>query len=86
MADENKIKNIADKGFEYKAGFNPDIASDVIDIKGINEDVIRYISKKNGESEKILKFRLDAFYKWQKMNGKLQLVIMSSILHMVSVK
>ncbi len=67
MTDDRLDKFRKNSDVEYKAGFNPDIASDVIDIKGINEDVIRYISKKNGESDDILQFRLDAFYKWQKM-------------------
>ena len=67
MNIEDKIKDIAKNGVEYKAGFDPGIPLDVIEKKGISEDIIRYISKKNDESEDILQFRLDAFHKWLKM-------------------
>ncbi len=67
MDKENKIKDIAKNEVEYKAGFNPEIPLDVIEKKGISEDVIRFISKKNNESDDILNFRLDAFHKWLKM-------------------
>ncbi|MBD5398272.1 Fe-S cluster assembly protein SufB [bacterium] len=67
MAKED-LKNIIDKDLsEYKAGFDPKINSDVIGIKGLSEDVIKYISAKNNESDTILKFRLDAYHKWQNM-------------------
>ena len=64
---EDRIKKIAQKEVEYKAGFDPEIPQDVIEKKGVSEDVIRFISKKNSESPDILRFRLDAFHKWQKM-------------------
>ncbi len=68
MTTNDNIKNIVKNGLgDYQAGFNPEIESIVIDKKGISEEVIRFISKKNNEPEDILKFRLDAFYKWQKM-------------------
>ena len=50
--EKQNLKNIIDKGLaEYKAGFDPKIKSDVIDNMGLSEDVIRYISKKNNESD-----------------------------------
>ena len=68
MTTNDNIKNIVKNGLgDYQAGFNPEIESIVIDKKGISEEVIRFISKKNNEPEDILNFRLDAFYKWQKM-------------------
>lgn len=68
MNTNDKIKNIVKNGIgDYQAGFNPEIESIVIDKKGIDEEVIRFISAKNNEPEDILKFRLDSFYKWQKM-------------------
>ena len=67
MASEDRIKDIAKNGVEYKAGFDPKIDLDVIEKKGVSEEVIRYISKKNNESEDILNFRLDAYSKWLKM-------------------
>ncbi|MBR1544845.1 MAG: Fe-S cluster assembly protein SufB, partial [Alphaproteobacteria bacterium] len=68
MENKSKIKSIAESGVEYKAGFDPEIPLDVIEKKGISEDVIRYISKKNNEPEDILQFRLDAYHKWLLMN------------------
>ncbi len=45
---------------EYKYGFVSDIDTDVIP-RGLNEDVIRLISKKKGEPEWLLEFRLKAY-------------------------
>ena len=52
---------------EYKYGFTTDIESDKID-KGLNEDVVRLISKKKNEPEWMLEYRLNAFKTWQEMN------------------
>ncbi len=48
---------------EYKYGFVSDIDTDVIP-RGLNEDVIRLISKKKGEPEWLLEFRLKAYSHW----------------------
>lgn len=48
---------------EYKYGFVSDIDTDVIS-RGLNEDVIRLISKKKGEPEWLLEFRLKAYRHW----------------------
>ncbi len=65
MSDENKtIENITES--EYKWGFVTEIESDEIP-KGLNEDVIRLISKKKEEPEWMLEWRLKAFRHWQKM-------------------
>lgn len=48
---------------EYKYGFVSDIDTDVIPC-GLNEDVIRLISKKKGEPEWLLEFRLKAYRHW----------------------
>ncbi|WP_304768156.1 Fe-S cluster assembly protein SufB [uncultured Muribaculum sp.] len=48
---------------EYKYGFVSDIDTDVIP-RGLNEDVIRLISKKKGEPEWMLEFRLKAYRHW----------------------
>lgn len=48
---------------EYKYGFVSDIDTDVIP-SGLNEDVIRLISKKKGEPEWLLEFRLKAYRHW----------------------
>ena len=51
---------------EYKYGFITDIETEVIP-KGLNEDVVRIISKKKNEPEWLLNSRLEAFSIWQKM-------------------
>lgn len=53
-------------GSDYKYGFYTDIDMDTIP-KGLNEDVIRLISKKKNEPEFLLEFRLKAFKHWQNM-------------------
>ena len=56
----NKLNN------EYKYGFVTDVESDTFD-KGLNEDVVRAISKKKSEPEFMLNFRLKAYEKWLTM-------------------
>lgn len=51
---------------DYKYGFVTDIDTEVIP-PGLNEDVVRLISKKKEEPEWLLDFRLRAFAAWQKM-------------------
>jgi Fe-S cluster assembly protein SufB len=50
----------------YKYGFSTNIEKDIIE-KGLNENVVRLISKKKKEPEFLLEFRLKAFKKWGKM-------------------
>lgn len=51
---------------EYKEGFVTDVGQDFIP-KGLNEGIIRTISRLKEEPEWMLEFRLGAFRKWQKM-------------------
>ena len=51
---------------EYKEGFVTDVGHDFIP-KGLNEDIIRTISRLKEEPEWMLELRLGAFRKWQKM-------------------
>ena len=48
---------------EYKYGFVSNIDTEIIP-QGLNEDVVRLISKKKGEPEWLLEFRLKAFRHW----------------------
>jgi Fe-S cluster assembly protein SufB len=50
----------------YKYGFTTDVESETF-AKGLNEDVVRAISKKKGEPQFMLDFRLKAFAKWKTM-------------------
>ena len=54
-------------GKEYEHGFTTDVEQEFIP-KGLNEDIVRLISKKKDEPQWLLDFRLDAFRKWQKMS------------------
>ena len=51
---------------EYKYGFKTLIEADTF-AKGLNEDVVRAISKKKNEPEFMLNFRLKAYKKWLTM-------------------
>ena len=51
---------------EYKYGFVTDIEADVAP-RGLNEDIIRLISRKKNEPEFMLEWRLKAFRNWVKM-------------------
>ena len=53
---------------KYKYGFVTDIESDKAP-KGLNEDIIRFISAKKDEPEWMLEWRLKAFAVWQKMES-----------------
>ncbi len=65
MTEEDKILEEV-TGADYKYGFTTDIESDKIS-KGLNEDVIRLISKKKNEPDWLLQYRLKAFDSWKKM-------------------
>ena len=51
---------------KYKYGFTTDIEADVAP-KGLNEDIVRFISAKKKEPEWLLEWRLKAFRVWQTM-------------------
>ncbi|MCH5218194.1 MAG: Fe-S cluster assembly protein SufB [Muribaculaceae bacterium] len=48
---------------EYKYGFTTEVETDIV-APGLNEDVIRLISRIKGEPDWLLQFRLDAFRYW----------------------
>ena len=59
----NQVKTTTDK---YKYGFSTQIEVDKAP-KGLNEDIIRFISKKKDEPKWMLDWRLEAFKKWKRM-------------------
>ena len=66
MADDSdKIISDVTSG-EYKYGFYSEIDTETLP-KGINEEIIRLISKKKNEPAFMLEWRLKAFAQWQKM-------------------
>lgn len=58
---EDITRDIINKDYQY--GFTTDVETEIIP-KGLSEDVVRLISKKKGEPEWLLQFRLDAFRYW----------------------
>lgn len=65
LSESDKI--IADvTDSEYKYGFTTNVDTEYIP-KGLNEDIIRLISKKKDEPEWMLEFRLKAFEAWKEM-------------------
>ncbi len=55
---------LADRDKEYKYGFVTDVETEKFP-KGLNEDVVRAISKRKEEPDFLLEFRLQAFRWWQ---------------------
>lgn len=51
---------------EYEHGWSVDLEADEAP-KGLNEDIVRFISKKKNEPDWLLDWRLDAFAKWKAM-------------------
>ncbi len=62
------IETLEEATGKYKYGFVTDIASDKAP-KGLNEDIIRFISAKKDEPEWMLEWRLKAFDVWKKMES-----------------
>ncbi len=51
---------------EYSEGFITDIEQEYFP-KGINDEIVTMLSRRKGEPDWLLEFRLDALHKWQKM-------------------
>lgn len=65
MSEDLKIIDDVTQG-EYKWGFVSNIESDNAP-KGLNEDIVRFISKKKNEPEWLLEWRLKAYRHWLSM-------------------
>lgn len=62
MAEQNEfVRSVAEKKYEY--GFTTDVKTDIID-SGLNEEIIREISRRKEEPEWMLNFRLKAYRHW----------------------
>ncbi|QPC44761.1 Fe-S cluster assembly protein SufB [Kaustia mangrovi] len=67
MADLETIEKVKSIDVDkYKYGFTTQIESDKAP-KGLNEDIVRFISEKKGEPEWMLEWRLDAYRRWKTM-------------------
>ena len=51
---------------EYEAGFTTDVETETLP-PGLNEDVVRFISKKKEEPEWLTEWRLESYRAWKKM-------------------
>ena len=64
MADTDTIELVKDIDVDkYKYGFITDIESDLAP-KGLNEDIVAFISNKKGEPAWMLEWRLEAYRRW----------------------
>lgn len=68
MSEKKTNNNVLEEvtSGDYKYGFVTDIEMDTAP-KGLNEDIVRFISAKKNEPEWMLEFRLKAFRHWLKM-------------------
>lgn len=65
MSEQNQILEEVTSS-DYKYGFVTDIEQEFAP-KGLNEDIVRFISAKKEEPEWMLEWRLKAFREWEKM-------------------
>ena len=63
--DRETVETVQNMG-SYKYGWNTEIEMDYAP-KGLNEDIVRLISKKNEEPEWMLEWRLEAYRRWTTM-------------------
>lgn len=66
MNSKEQPQIIDESGDKYKYGFVTDIDADTVPM-GLNEDIIRLISRKKGEPDWLLDWRLKAYEFWQTM-------------------
>ncbi|WP_151719612.1 Fe-S cluster assembly protein SufB [Gemmobacter serpentinus] len=64
--DRETIETVQAMAGKYKHGWETEIETEYAP-KGLNEDIVRLISEKNGEPQWMLDWRLAAFARWQKM-------------------
>jgi Fe-S cluster assembly protein SufB len=68
MADLDTVELVKDIDVDkYKYGFTTDIESDLAP-KGLDEDIVRFISAKKDEPEWMLECRLEAYRRWIQMD------------------
>ena len=61
----SETAKIVEEASEYKYGFTTDIEQEFAP-KGLNEDIVKFISKKKNEPQWLLDWRLNAFDMWKK--------------------
>jgi Fe-S cluster assembly protein SufB len=61
--DQETVDTVRSVGERYKYGFSTEIETEYAP-KGLNEDIVRLISEKNGEPEWLTDWRLSAYRRW----------------------
>ena len=61
--DRETVDAVKSVGERYKYGWSTDVEMEYAP-KGLNEDIVRLISEKNGEPEWMTEWRLDAYRRW----------------------
>ncbi len=64
--DRETVEAVEAIGGKYKYGWETDIEMDYAP-KGVNRDIVKLISEKNGEPQWMTDWRLEAFARWEKM-------------------
>ena len=64
--DKETVSAVKSVGETYKYGFSTDIETEYAPL-GLNEDIVRLISKKNNEPDWMLDWRLKAYNRWKKL-------------------
>jgi len=64
--DEETVATVKSVGENYKYGFSTDIEMDYAP-KGISEEIVKLISKKNNEPNWMTEWRLSAYQRWLKL-------------------
>jgi Fe-S cluster assembly protein SufB len=65
--DRETVETVQSMAGKYKHGWETEIEMDFAP-KGVNEDIVRLISEKNGEPQWMTDWRLAAFRRWQLMD------------------
>ena len=65
--ERETVEAVKALGGKYKYGWETEIEMDYAP-KGVNEDIVRLISDKNGEPEWMTDWRLQAFKRWKQMD------------------
>ena len=65
--DQQTINSVKSLGETYKYGFTTDIDMEYAP-KGLSEEIVKLISKKNDEPDWMLNWRLEAYKRWVKMD------------------
>src|SRR5690554_6213085 len=65
--DRETVETVAAMAGKYKHGWETEIEMEFAP-KGLNEDIVRLISEKNGEPDWMTDWRLDAYRRWLRMD------------------